>query len=312
MQLNRRIMTVLIIGLILGVFLVGFVKILNEIKDLVKEYCVNTYREKVNVSPSQFGMQDFDQLKVEVEEGIFLQGWLIPGLKKNPVVVLIPGYQGTRKTMLPYAQFLYRAGYTTFLYDPRGQGESDGDCICGSYLAEDLGKIINTLKEVGYSKFVLFGLSLGAVGAIIAGSQNPEVIGVIADSGFANMREGLRKSPLFFARLLFDNPILYSLLSYFGRLYLYNYFKVWINPFERTNALNCVDKVRNILIIHAKEDQLISVNNAIMLFDKAKSGKNGVKELWVVQNSAHCENFFRHPKQYQQKILNFLKKVEGL
>jgi len=308
---ERGLKIILMVGLVVALLLVFFIKILDGINELVVEYCVNTYHDKVDVFPEFYGMNDYSAMDVEVAEGIYLKGWLIYGQRKDPLIVLIPGYQGTRKTMLPYAQFLYEAGYSLFLFDPRGQGESDGEYICGNYLANDLCQIILILKKHGYSKFVLFGLSIGATGAIIAGSNNPDVVGVIADSGFANMREGLRKSPLCPARLLFDNPILYGLLLYFCQIYLHNYFGLWVNPFEATNALAAVEGgIQNVFIIHAKEDQLIPVYNALILFDKLKRVTRGIKRLWIVENSAHCENFTRYTKKYIQEVLRFLKEIQ--
>ncbi len=307
---EKRLKVIILIGLAGIIGLICFLMILDSIKQLIQEFCIDTYRAKVEITPTQFGFPEYIPLEIQVEPNVLIKSWIIPSSKKNPLIILIPGYQGTRKTMLPFAQFLYQAGYSTFLYDPRGQGESGGDCICGNFLAQDLGTIISQLKTSGYQQFVLFGLSMGATGAIVAGAENnSDVLGVIADSGFANLREGLRKSPLCEAKILFDRPFLYFLLKYFGQIYLYNHFGRWVNPFRSTNALKVVDKVKNLFIIHAEDDLLIPVYNAKMLFEKAQKTP-GIKKLWIVKDSAHCENFDRHKEEYINKVLQFLEEIQ--
>lgn len=302
---------VLLGGLVFIVIIIGFTKILDGVRGLVETYCINVSRFPVVRTPEEYGLS-FEEITIEVEKGIEIKTWYLKGKFSEPLIILVPGYEGTRQAMLPFVNFLLQEGYSVLAIDPRGQGESGGECICGSYLAEDLQKIIEFFKEKGIGKFVLFGLSLGGVGSIIAGAQkSQEVLGVISDSAFANMREGFRKSPLCPARILFDNPLFYKILQFFSPIYIHNALGVYIDPTQKTNALLYVKEVRNILIIHGEKDKLIPVKNAYLLFEEAQKTE-GIKQLWIY-NGAHVEGWTKYPDIYQKKVLEFLKEImEGL
>jgi dipeptidyl aminopeptidase/acylaminoacyl peptidase len=133
-------------------------------------------------------------------------------------------------------------------------------------------------------------------------------LGVIAESAFANMRTGFRHSPSCDVRWLFDNPICYKLLQYFGAIYIHNIFGNFIDPTAKTNALSVVQNVRNLFIIHGKEDKVIPVENAHLLINKAKKRSEGIKEIWVYQGG-HVEAFLKHPGEYKKKIVAFIKQI---
>jgi len=296
----------LLIGVLITVFLVGLLMALDGIKALVSEYCINVPRFSVEETPAKYGLE-YQKIDVEVESGIRLKTWYIPSQLAEPLVILVPGYEGTRETVLPAIQFLNEGGYSTLAIDPRGQGESDGDSICGSYLAHDLGKIVQFFKQKGMSRFILCGVSLGAVGSIIAGAQNKEVIGVIADSAFANLRQGLRHSPSLKAKILFDNSLLYKLFHAFVPIYIHNAFGEFIDPTKATDALLHIKNVKNILLIHGKDDTVIPVENAYILFEEAQKTP-GIKELWIYEGD-HGEGLKRYPAEYKRQVLGFLSRI---
>lgn len=304
---EKRIWRVIfLIGILITLALIGLVRTLDAIKALVDEYCIDVARLPVKETPAKYGLE-YQEIDVEVEPGIRLKTWYIPSQLAEPLVILVPGYEGTRETLLPGIQFFHEVGYSTLAIDPRGQGESDGESICGSYLASDLGKIVQFFNQKGVSKFVLFGVSLGAVGSIIAGAQNEEVVGVIADSAFANLRQGLRHSPSCQASILFDNSLLYKLFQAFVPIYIHNAFGEFIDPTKATDALSHVKDVRNILLIHGKNDTVIPVENAYLLFEKAQKTP-GIKELWIYEGD-HAEGFMKHPTEYKRKVLGFIKRI---
>ncbi len=309
-QKEKRIWRIIfLIGILITLSLVGLVMALDGVKALVSEYCIDVPRFPVEETPAKYGLE-YQEIDVEAEPEIFLKTWYIPSQLAEPLIILVPGYEGTRETMLPWINFLHEAGYSTVAIDPRGQGESDGECICGSYLASDLGKIVQFFKQKDVARFVLFGLSLGGVGAIIAGAQNSEeVVGVIADSSFANMRQGFRHSPSCEARILFDNPLLYKLLQAFGPIYIHNALGEFIDPTKETNALLHVKNVQNILLIHGKNDTVIPVENAYILFEEAKKTP-GTKELWIYEGD-HVEGLKRYPAEYKRQVLGFLSRISG-
>ena len=53
-------------------------------------------------------------------DGVRLAGWLALASPTAPTVILVHGFKSTRVSMLPWARFLYAAGYNVLLYDGRG------------------------------------------------------------------------------------------------------------------------------------------------------------------------------------------------
>ena len=75
-------------------------------------------------------------------------------------VVLMHPVRGDRRTMLPRARMLARAGYSVLLFDFRGHGESDDGKMSGGHSERgDLQGAIDYVKERGIG---LLGFSLGS------------------------------------------------------------------------------------------------------------------------------------------------------
>src|SRR5215472_5363145 len=59
-------------------------------------------------------------------DGVRLAGWLAIASSGAPTIILVHGFKGSRIDMLPWARFLYAAGYNVLLFDERGCGQSAG------------------------------------------------------------------------------------------------------------------------------------------------------------------------------------------
>src|SRR5215468_370065 len=59
-------------------------------------------------------------------DGVRLAGWLALASPAAPTLILVHGFKSDRASMLPWARFLYAAGYNVLLYDSRGCGQSEG------------------------------------------------------------------------------------------------------------------------------------------------------------------------------------------
>src|SRR5437660_75350 len=62
-----------------------------------------------------------------------LSGWLVPADDRKKAIVLLHGFTGNRKQVLPRARFFREQGYTALLYDARACGESTGDAVTFGY-----------------------------------------------------------------------------------------------------------------------------------------------------------------------------------
>ena len=67
-----------------------------------------------------------------------ISGWLAIKHATAPTVILVPGWKDNRSTMLPYAQFLVKAGLNVLLIDLQGTGHSGGSVSLGLHEPDDI------------------------------------------------------------------------------------------------------------------------------------------------------------------------------
>jgi pimeloyl-ACP methyl ester carboxylesterase len=102
---------------------------------------------------------------------------------EGPPVVLCHGITATRHSVIHGSRALERAGHMAILYDARGHGESDPAPPGRGYgypeLVDDLEAVV--AAELGESRFLLAGHSMGAHTAIAYALRNPQrLTGLVA------------------------------------------------------------------------------------------------------------------------------------
>src|SRR5262249_14710621 len=80
-------------------------------------------------------------------DGLTLRGWFGFAGAEAPVILFGHGYPATREQMIPYAAFLYQAGYNVLLFDWRAWGASDGSTTTfGLHESDDLSAAMDYLE----------------------------------------------------------------------------------------------------------------------------------------------------------------------
>ena len=127
-----------------------------------------------------------------------LQGWFVPS-KAVDTKGLIVYCHGTDTNIGEYydaVEFLPYQGFDLFLFDYRGYGASEGKpsregTLMDTQAAIDYAK---ALPQVGSDEQVaLYGYSLGSSIAIVTTAERPDVVGLVAESGFTTYRAIARK-----------------------------------------------------------------------------------------------------------------------
>lgn len=128
--------------------------------------------------------------------GIELHGRLRSG-GSGPSVTLLSGLGFHTFEYEPLAGELAAAGMTAFSFDFRGHGRSGGPRGRWTLddLVEDTGQAIDYLGERRPGPLVLFGNSLGAMVAILAGARDERVAAVIAANCPARIGDFLLTGP---------------------------------------------------------------------------------------------------------------------
>jgi pimeloyl-ACP methyl ester carboxylesterase len=146
------------------------------------------YWRALRAQPKDFGLEAED-VSFQSLDGIHLTAWYIAARPAaHGTVIIAHGINGNRSDMLPRAAFLVRDGFNTLLIDLRGHGESGGDYAGPGYMESfDVLAGVNYLRKRGaQAPIVTMGHSYGAVAALFAGAQSPDVAGVISDGAFVS------------------------------------------------------------------------------------------------------------------------------
>jgi pimeloyl-ACP methyl ester carboxylesterase len=98
-------------------------------------------------------------------------------------VVLAHGYTGSKETVDVMAGYLCASGHVCLTFDFRGHklGGSTGQMLAARDAVDDLRAAIGDLRShTGSSRVALVGHSMGGAAALVAASEDPEVLGVAA------------------------------------------------------------------------------------------------------------------------------------
>lgn len=191
------------------------------------------------------------------------------------VVIVLPAGGGTKESRRFYNEMLADWGYGSFIFDQRGIGETDGyinslqddfqaffrkERVDQFLMAEDVVNAVDEVEKAGnIGKIAVIGESMGGRNAIIAGALDKRILGVIAiSSGGYRADAGSAEGNEF---LSYINPN-----SYAGK----------ISP-------------RRLLMLHAVNDSIVSIEDARYTFSLAGEPKQFVEFSEKECNHGYCE-----------------------
>ena len=233
-----------------------------------------------------------------------LRGWIMGSGNSNGMVIFAHGYARNRVEsdvpLLPLAAELVKAGYAVLTFDFRGCGESGGNMTTlGLYETEDLLGAVNFVRSMpeAKKKIMLFGFSMGASTAIIAGAREPAVAAVIADSPFCDLKSYLEENLSSWTHLPpipFDRTCLWIVPLLTG-----------LDP-EKVSPIReiCALGTRPLLIIHGDKDKLVPLRNGEALQDVYPYAK-----LLRVKGAGHVKSFETDRVLYLKTVTDFLDGV---
>jgi alpha-beta hydrolase superfamily lysophospholipase len=263
-------------------------------------------RSAIHLTPQEDGFP-YQDISFSTSEGITLSGWWIgvpKPRKPTGTVILSHGVFKNREQVLNRAEFLVKAGYQVLLFDHRGEGLSGESPVSGGVLeAGDYLAAVNYLKANHHLEkpLAFLGFSLGAISAIRAASQCPEVDAVIADSPLPNVKAyvsrrswggALSRLPGFFDRCLEDYDRLTGLSLKPSDLDL--------EPIIRHFG------EKPILYITGEADDLARSSEVRALFNETQSHH---RSLAYIPEAGHEQTYLLYPMVYEQAVLSFLTEV---
>jgi uncharacterized protein len=235
--------------------------------------------------------------------GIKIAARFFPG-RSHATIVLSHGYGDNQNQMLPWANFLNRAGYNVLTYDMRNRGRSGGDAVTlGALEQYDLISAVGYLTsrhDVDRARIGALGVSLGGAATILAAAQDRHIKAVVDDCGFA------------------DAPtVIANGFAYFIHLPAFPFAFVSVKMAEwragiNVDAVRPVDKIglispRPIFIIDGLADKAVLPVNSARNFAAAKEPK----QIWWVRGAGHAQSRVVAGSLYVRRVVAFFRRYLG-
>lgn len=232
-------------------------------------------------------------------DGIKLVGWFFPRDDSEKVVILVHGHGETRANVFyggeNLAKFLLEENYNVFMYDTRGNGESQAARqTFGQNEGKDIIGAVTWLQSRGFEaeSIGILATSLGAISTLVE-LNNLKVGAIIVDSPAAEMEPIITREMINVENVpeLLVPGVYFMAKAIFG-IDIYS-----IRPIDN------ISRESKFLIFHSENDPFIPVENSKRILEKS-SEEN---KLVIFQNSDHIKGFIDHPELYKEEVLNYLE-----
>ncbi len=199
-------------------------------------------------SPADAGF-DFDEVRIETEDGEALHGWFIPALEGELTLLFLHGNGGNISHRLDSLQIFHRLGLSSLIIDYRGYGRSTGKPTeQGTYWDAQAGwRYLVEQRGIPPERIVIFGRSLGGSVATWLAVRQPSA-GLIIESTPTSVPDvGARVYPFLPVRLL-------------ARI--------------RYDTRDIIGEVEApVLIVHSRDDEIVPFEHGQRLFEAASEPK---------------------------------------
>jgi pimeloyl-ACP methyl ester carboxylesterase len=120
------------------------------------------------------------------------EGWLYPGLRGAPTIIVCHGYQSQRADVLTLVTALQEHQFNVFLFDFTGHGSSAGVTTLGYKESAELHAALQALagrEDVDPQHFGLWGVDMGGYAALRVAAEDHRVAALVVDDAYADPRD---------------------------------------------------------------------------------------------------------------------------
>jgi fermentation-respiration switch protein FrsA (DUF1100 family) len=256
-------------------------------------------RVPITETPALFGL-DYEEVSFpsRIDE-LTLYGWYLPAEGSDEVIIMVHGAEQHRADpnieMLDIACGLVAHGYSVFMFDLRGHGESEGDRMsAGYYEVRDLGGAVDYVVGLGFEDIGVLGFSVGGATTIMTTADCEEIDVIVVDSAFADMNDMLE--PQFAERTFFPTFFLKPLLFMVKMMYGIDFTAV--KPVEVVADI----APRPIFFIQGELDDVVPPEHAQILLE---ASNNPLNQLWWLPDVGHVEAYVTYPEEYMDRVTAF-------
>ncbi|HEY2787714.1 MAG TPA: alpha/beta fold hydrolase [Fimbriiglobus sp.] len=254
-------------------------------------------------------------------DGLNLCGCFLParGEPRRGAILFGLEFGSTRWSAGPYCERLRDAGYDVFAYEPRNQGDSDGqsdydplqwvtdrDAADAQAALEYLLSRPDSDGRVG-----VFGISKGGSAGLLAAASHPAVACAVTDGAFATYTTMVPYMRRWISIYRPGTPSRNWVPDWFyGLVAMAAVREVAIKRRVRFPHVESVVKRfgRPLLMIHGGADTYIKPTMAHKLGSYAKTG---TAEVWVVEKAKHNQALHVAGEEYHRKLVEFFDEHLG-
>src|SRR5271154_619714 len=127
-----------------------------------------------------------------VANGAMREGWLFPGLRGAPTIVVCHGYLSQRADVLTLVSALQDHQFNVFVFDFLGHGTSPGVTTLGYRETAELEAAIQALStrpDVNPKRFGLWGVNLGGYAVLETAASDPRIAALAVDDAWDDPRD---------------------------------------------------------------------------------------------------------------------------
>ena len=234
-----------------------------------------------------------EERRILSDDGLRLYGENYRCEHPERVVLCAHGYRGTAEgDFCDKIRFLRDAGCDLLLIHQRACGQSEGNAITfGARESQDILKWLDTIETD--LPVYLYGISLGATSVLLCADRTDRIAGIIADCGFASMRDILAYLGKRWMRLP-EFPFL-NILDEFCRV------RAHFAMHEADAGHTLRNTAVPVLFFHGTEDAFVPPENSRRNYENCGSAK----KLILTEHAGHNGSHLADPETYEREVLNF-------
>jgi pimeloyl-ACP methyl ester carboxylesterase len=279
-------------------------------------HVVRIFQEKpLFIVPRGQPVDDAEDVSFRTPDGLALRGcYLRAAGPRRGVILFGLEFGSNRWACVPYCDFLRQSGFDIFAFEPRGQGDSDGqpgyeplqwvtDFEVRDFwaaLAYLRGRPDADPRGVGF-----FGISKGGGAGLMAAASDPSVRCFVTDGAFATHTTMVP----YMQKWIAIYSTRYRVQRILPRWYYGVAAGVGLRRIRRERGCrfphleHVIHKLapRPLLMIHGGGDTYIKPEMAQALFDLAREPK----ELWFVDGAKHNQALQVATDEYRRRVLDF-------
>ncbi len=226
--------------------------------------------------------------------------WHVKVEQCTGTVILFHGYNSNKASMLGQAEEFNKAGYSTFLVDFMGSGESEGnETTIGIKEAEEVKTCFDHIAGQGEKAIFLYGISMGAV-AMMKAIYDYDIApkGIIIECPFSTLYKTVCAR---FHMIHVPAFPMAGLLTFWGGAQ-HGFWAFSHEPIRYAEKIKCPT-----LLLYGLSDPKVSKKETLEIYEKLQ----GPKKYVFFPNTGHENYLLKNKDTWTKETIAFLKTYDN-